>query len=78
MTCTREPIRMSGVLNGNGFAAFCTVSAVRVALSGTRLFKNCRYSILWVAKPLPDGKYQLVVEGDTVQMRLSSGNWQTT
>jgi hypothetical protein len=54
------------------------VSAVRVALSGTRLFKNCRYSILWVAKPLPDGKYLLSVDGDTVPMRLSSGDWQMT
>ena len=78
MTCTREPVRISGVLNGNGLAAFCTVSAVRVALSGTRLFKNCRYSILWVAKPLPDGKYLLSVDGDTVPMRLSSGDWQMT
>jgi hypothetical protein len=69
---------MSGVLNGNGLRSFCTVSAVRVALSGTRLYKNCRYSILWVANSLPDGKYLLLVDGDTVQMCLSSGDWQAT
>jgi hypothetical protein len=78
MTCTREPVRMYGTLNGNRVTAFCTVSALRVTLSGTRLFKNCMYSIVWVAKPLPDGNYKLSIEGTTVDMRHYKGSWQET
>jgi hypothetical protein len=76
MTCTQEPIKMSGVLSGSGLKTACTVSALRVSLSGTRLFKDCMYSILWVAGPLPDGTYKLSVEGKTVDMRHYEGGWQ--
>jgi hypothetical protein len=69
---------MSGILSGNMQTAFCTVSALRVSLLGTRLFKNCLYSIVWVAKPLPDGDYKLSVEGKTVDMRYYKGRWQET
>jgi hypothetical protein len=69
---------MSGTLSAKGLTAFCTVSAMRVALSGTRLFKDCLYSIVWVAKPLPEGNYELSVEGKTVDMRHHKGGWQET
>jgi hypothetical protein len=78
MPCTREPVRMSGTLSANGLTAFCTVSAMRVTLSGTRLFKNCLYSIDWVAKPLPEGNYKLSVEGKTIDMRYDKRVWQET
>jgi hypothetical protein len=78
MPCTQEPVRMSGILSGNMQTAFCTVSALRVSLSGTRLFKNCLHSIVWVAKPLPDGDYKLSVEGEHLDMRLCKGGWQET
>jgi hypothetical protein len=78
MTCTREPVKMSGVLNGGGRKAYCAVSALRVALSGTRLFKNCRYSIDWVAIPLPHGDYELSVEGMIVNMCYSELGWRAT
>jgi hypothetical protein len=76
MAFTREPVRMSGILRGGGRTAYCAVSALRVSLSGTRLFKNCGYAITWVANPLPDGNYQLSVEGTTVDMRHSKSGWQ--
>ena len=76
MTCTRESVKIAGVLTGGGRKAFCTVSALRVALSGTRLFKNCRYSIEWTANTLPDGDYELLAEGDCVNMRCTNGTWQ--
>ena len=44
MTFTREPIKMSGALTGGRRRVFCTVSALRVTLCGTRLFKDCQYS----------------------------------
>jgi hypothetical protein len=69
---------MSGVLRGGGETAHCTVSAIRVTLSGTRLFKNCHYSICWISKPLPEGNYQLSVDGETVDIHHSKGVWQAT
>jgi len=78
MACTREPVRMSGFLSGGGLKTYCTVSALRVTLSGTRLSKNCGHSILWIANPLPDGNYKLSVEGDSVDLRYSKGSWHPT
>lgn len=69
---------MSGILSGNMQTTLCTVSALRVSLPGTRLFKNCLYSIVWVAKPLPDGDYRLTVEGKILDMRLYKGGWKET
>lgn len=78
MTCTREPVRMLGILRSNGQAANCMVSALRVTLSGTRLFKDCGYSIEWVSKPLPDGNYKLSFDGTTIDMRCFKGAWRAT
>jgi hypothetical protein len=78
MPCTREPVRMSGILSGGGLKTYCTVSALRVTLSGTRMFRDCGYSILWIANPLPDGNYKLLVEGATVDLHYSKGSWHPT
>ena len=77
MTCTREPVRMLGVLRSNGQAANCMVSALRATLSGTRLFKHCGYFVEWVSKPLPDGNYKLVFDGKTIDISCSKGAWRT-
>lgn len=76
MTFAREPVKMSGVLTGGGQKAFCSVSALRVILLGTRLFKDCRYSIAWVSIPLPHGDYKLSVEGMIVNMCYSDRGWR--
>ena len=77
MSCTQEPIRMSGVLRGNKQSAKCMVSAVRVTLDGTRLFKDCRYSVEWLSEPLPEGDYKLLFSGMIIGMRLSKKGWRT-
>jgi hypothetical protein len=76
MTFTREHVRMSGILRGGGRVANCMVSAMRVTLSGTRLFKDCMYSVDWVSRSLPDGDYKLSVDGMAVYMRYSKGCWR--
>jgi hypothetical protein len=80
MTFTREPVRMSGILRGQGKTARCTVSATRVTLIGTRLSKDCQYVIDWVSKPLPMGDYKLALEDEdrTVNMRHSKDGWRAT
>jgi hypothetical protein len=76
MPFTRDPVRMSGVLRGNNERAECTVSAVRVTLEGTRLTKDCMYSIDWVSALLPLGNYKLSVEGKIVEMLHSKDGWR--
>jgi hypothetical protein len=78
MAFERDPMRWSGILRGGGQTANCTVSALRVALSGTRLFKDCLYTVLWVSKPLPDGDYKLSIDDKTVAMRNLKGSWRET
>jgi hypothetical protein len=67
---------MLGILRSDGEAADCMVSALRVTLSGTRLFKDCGYSIEWVSKPLPDGHYKLSFDGQTIDIRCFKGAWR--
>ncbi len=76
MTFTRDPVRMSGTLHGNNQKADCTVSALRVALSGTSLYKDCRYVVEWVSKTLPFGTYRLSVEGKIIDMLNSEDGWR--
>ena len=75
MTFTRDPVRMSGTLRGNNEKAECMVSAVRVALSGTRLFKDCQYGVEWVSETLPLGTYRLSVKGKIIDMLYSKDGW---
>lgn len=78
MSFTREPVRISGILRGGGQKAECTVSALRVTLEGTRLFKDCQLSIDWVSKDLSDGEYKLSFNDSSIDMRRCNGGWQKT
>ena len=77
MSYTREPIRMTGILRGSGETSNCMVSALRVTLQGTRLFKDCQYSIEWLSRSLPNGDYSLSFDGKIIGMRLSKEGWHT-
>ena len=75
MTSTRERVTMSGVLRGKGESARCNVSALRVTLSGTKLHIDCQHAIEWVSQSLPEGNYDLSIEGKTIEMRYSKDGW---
>lgn len=77
MTYSREPVRMSGILRGQGHVAKCTGSATRVTIEGTRLSQDCQYAIHWVSKALPEGDYKLALDGEgrMVDMHLSKDGW---
>jgi hypothetical protein len=66
---------MSGVLRGKGESARCNVSALRVTLSGTKLHIDCQHAIEWVSQSLPEGNYDLSIEGKTIEMRYSKDGW---
>lgn len=76
MDSTRERVTMTGVLRGKGEIAKCRVSALRVTLSGTKLHIDCQHVIEWVSQSLPDGNYELSIEGKVIEMRLSNYRWQ--
>jgi len=77
MAFTRESVRISGILRGRGETAKCMVSALRVTLEGTPLFKDCQFSVDWVSKALPDGEYTLSFENKTINMHYSKNSWRT-
>jgi len=76
MAFTREPVRMAGILRGRGETAQCMMSAMRVTLDGTRLSKDCQFSLEWISKPLPEGNYSLTFDDRTIQLHYSKGNWR--
>ena len=52
------------------------VSALRVTLEGTRLFKDCQFSVDWVSKHLPDGNYSLAFDDKIFYVNFSRGGWR--
>lgn len=64
----REIVAFSGVLKNEMHEANCTVMATKVSLPGTGVFAYSHYSIHTDAKTnaLPDGVYQLGVNGETI------------
>ena len=75
MTSTQERVTMPGVLCGKGRSARCNVSVLRVTLSGTKLHVDCQHAIEWVSQPLPEGVYELSIEGKAIDMRHSGDGW---
>ena len=67
---------MSGVLRGKGESANCNVSALRVTLFGTKLHIDCQHVIEWVSQPLPEGVFELLIEGKAIEMCHSKDGWQ--
>jgi hypothetical protein len=73
MTNRRERVSLPGVLLGEGFEATCTVHATKVTLWGVDAF--CRRSIVAVSQPLPEGEYQLSLNGEVTRLRHQNGAW---
>jgi hypothetical protein len=67
---------MSGILFGKGENARCRVSALRITLFGTKLHIDCQHVIEWVSQSVPEGIYDLSIEGKTIEMRYSEDGWR--
>ena len=78
MAFARESMAWSGTLRGGGQTANCTVSALRVTLMGTRIFKDCLYTVLWVSESMPDGDCKLSIDDKTIAMSHSKRGWHAT
>lgn len=75
MTSIKELVSFTGVISGQGHKATCTVSAMKVTLPGVGVSAYASYSVLKVSQLLPEGEYQLSVNGESFAMRHQGGNW---
>lgn len=75
MASTKELVRFAGTIRGQGREATCTVSALKVTLGGAGVSAYARYSVEAVSQLLPEGEYQLFVNGQSFAMRHHGGHW---
>jgi hypothetical protein len=60
---TRERVRLTGTLRGQGHEASCAISATKVSLGQIDSTCSPPFSIENVSEPLPDGEYQSFANG---------------
>jgi hypothetical protein len=75
MASTRELVSFPGRLKGEGHDATCTVWATRVSLPGSSAVADVHYSIKDVSAPLPDGSYEVLVNGEAIPVTRRDGDW---
>jgi hypothetical protein len=75
MASSREVVRFRGTLRGKGHEADCVVSAIKVSLPGSGVSAYSRYDIVSLSKSVPDGRYDLSVNGQVIALRYQCGHW---
>jgi hypothetical protein len=75
MASIKEHVSFAGIIKGQGREARCTVSALKVTLPGAGGSAYARYSVRDVSERLPEGEYQLSVNGQAFAMRHQGGHW---
>jgi hypothetical protein len=68
-----ERIILSGILRGQGGEAPCTIKATRTHLPGAGVEPQIVDPSLTKPVQLPDGKYDLLVDGKCLHVRLENG-----
>jgi hypothetical protein len=64
-----------GVLKGNGQEAVCTVEVLEVTNPAGGPHAYTQFTIINVARSLPDGLYDLEAHGHMHQVRHANGGW---
>jgi hypothetical protein len=77
MVSTRERVTLQGLLHDRGLEATCRVFATKVTIAGGSDFGYGNYQIdsASVSPSLPDGSYQLSVNGELIPIRFLNGDW---
>ena len=75
MPTIKQPVSLSGIIRGQGLEATCLVSALKVTLPGANVSAHARYAIQAVSGWLPEGEYELSVDGHSFALRHQGGNW---
>jgi hypothetical protein len=73
----KQRVSFSGILRGQRFEATCTVFATQVTVPRTRIVRHTDYSIENVSLELPNGRYELLANGESILVIRSSGSWIT-
>jgi hypothetical protein len=74
MATTRQRVRFTGIIRGEGHEAECAGWVLTVSLSGMPP-TYAQYSIDTVSKALPDGNYRVFAHGASYAVRYQNGNW---
>ena len=74
-TSHRETVMIAGRLKGMGYEAGCTVNAVKVTLPQLNIWEYVKCDIHLAPKNLPDGSYEVIFEGRTMQAKKLDGDW---
>lgn len=75
MTSTRRYVRFPGIVRGNGEEVECVIRALEVRLLGTDAVAYTQYRVEQLSKSLPDGVYDIVVNGETQRAKYQNGHW---
>jgi hypothetical protein len=76
MASTRERVTFAGIVRGEGREATCTIEATRVSLRGMPgASHTAHWSMVDVSESLPDGKYEVMADGQITKVRLVNGQW---
>jgi hypothetical protein len=76
MASKREIVRLPGILSGEGHEATCIIEALQVTLPGGGTSALARQKIVSVSKTLPEGVYQLSINGGPpAPVRYRDGHW---
>jgi hypothetical protein len=76
MSTSREHVKLSGRLSGQGLNAECIVSAIKLRLRPDGPSDFARYSVESVSKTLPEGNYELAIaNGKTLLVCQHRGQW---
>lgn len=62
-----------GLLRGNDVECKCRVEIVTKTVQGV---PSARDLDIWVANPVPDGTYQLLLDSETLDVLLQRGVWK--
>jgi hypothetical protein len=75
MSSIKEHVSFAGVIRGQGHEANCTVTALKVTMRETNIHAYARYEVKAVSGPLPEGDYELTVNGQSFPVRHRGEYW---
>ena len=66
---------LKGIIKGMNREEPCLIDATEVGLPGTNVVEYCNYNVRQAPTDLPEGHYDLIVNGKTEKVRKYRGNW---
>lgn len=75
MPSGRVQVTLEGIIKGQDIEATCRISAVRVTHPSGIDSRLTHLKILNTSESLPDGNYEVVVDGKSEPVKLQNGLW---